>query len=101
MEEDKQDKQNITLVLDTFRFAFKVERDKEAVYRRAAELCNSSFQSYRKAMPKATTEMLWAYVALQMGCNLCNDAREKDLQPIENRINQINQLIQTHTNQPL
>ncbi len=95
MEEDKQ---NITLILDSFRFGFKVERSKESVYRRAAELCNSSFQSYRKAMPKATTEMLWAYVALQMGCNLCNDAREKSLQPVEERINQINQLIQTHIN---
>lgn len=93
MEENKQ---NITLQLDTFRFAFKVEREKESVYRRAAEICNSSFQSYRKAMPKATTEMLWAYVALQMGCNLCDDAREKNLQPVEERINQINQLIQTH-----
>lgn len=95
MEEDKQ---NITLVLDSFRFAFTVERSKEAVYRRAAELCNSSFQSYRKAMSKATSEMLWAYVALQMGCNLCNDAREKNLQPVEEKINQLNQLIQTHIN---
>lgn len=96
-----EDKQRITIQLDTFRFAFEPERSKEPVYRRAAEICNSSFQSYRKAMPKATSEMLWAYVALQMGCNLCDDAREKNLQPIEERINQINQLIQTHTNQTL
>lgn len=96
-----ENKQNITLVLDAFRFAFTIERDKESAYRRAAELCNNSFKSYRKAMPTATTEMLWAYVALQMGVNLCNDAREKNLQPVEDRINQINQLIQTHTNQTL
>ncbi|MCR4664146.1 MAG: cell division protein ZapA [Paludibacteraceae bacterium] len=96
-----EDKQNITLQLDSFRFAFKVERDKESIYRRAAEICNRSFQSYRKAMPKASTEMLWAYVALQMGCNLCSDARDKDLQPIEEKINQINELIQKYTNQTL
>ena len=94
-------KQHITLVLDTHRLAFDVEPEKEPNYRKAAQQLNHYFQSYRKQMPKATTDLLWAYVALQMAVNLYDDAREKNLQPLNEKIDQLNQLILNNLQQQL
>ena len=94
-------KQHITLTLDTHRLAFDIDPEKEPNYRQAAQQLNPYFQSYRRQMPKATTDLLWAYVALQMAVNLYNDAREKQLQPIEDKLHELNQLILNNIQQTL
>ncbi|MBR1922883.1 MAG: cell division protein ZapA [Paludibacteraceae bacterium] len=94
-------KQHITLTLDTHRLAFDIDPEKEPNYRQAAQQLNHYFQSYRRQMPKATTDLLWAYVALQMAVNLYNDAREKQLQPIEDKLHELNQLILNNIQQTL
>ncbi len=90
----ENDLQHITLLLDTHRVSLNVPRDKEPVFRRAAQAVNKSYGAYQKSMPKAKEDFLWAYVALQMACNLYNDAREKNLQPIDQQIRQLNELVQ-------
>ena len=89
----KDGKQHITLQLDSHKLAFDIVPEKEPCYRQAAQQINRYFQIYQKQMPRATTELLWAYVALQMAVNLYDDAREKSLQPIEEKLEELNQLI--------
>ena len=85
----KGGKQHITLQLDSHKLAFDIV----PCYRQAAQQINRYFQIYQKQMPRATTELLWAYVALQMAVNLYDDDREKSLQPIEEKLEELNQLI--------
>ena len=50
------DSQNITLQLDAHRVPLTVPRDKEGVYRQAAQLLNQRFKFYQQRMPKASAE---------------------------------------------
>lgn len=93
------DKQQITLQLDAHSLQMPVERSMEPVYRQTAALLNERFQLYRKRMPKASAEQLWMYVALEMGSSLKNDARKKSIEPIEQKINELNRLISDKVNQ--
>ena len=67
-------KQHITLQLDAHHISLNVLADKEALYRNAAE-------------------QIWVYVALEMAVNLQADAHAHRLQPVEEKIQELNQLI--------
>lgn len=88
------DVQHITLQLDAHRIALNVKREQEAAYREAGQLLNKRYEFYRQRMPKASTEQLWMYVALESAVNLRMDTRSKDLKPIEDKVKELNQLIQ-------
>jgi len=90
----KQDLQHITLHLDAHTVGLNVKSDEEPVYRQAAKLLNSSYQMYRKRMPQASVEQLWMYVALHVGVNLQNDAREKSFAPVDEKLKEMNTLIE-------
>ncbi len=89
-----QNKQHITLRLDAHTVALNIDSDKEAVYRQAAKMLNRSFQNYRKRYPQLSVEQLWMYVALHIGVNLQNDAREKNIAPVEEKLKEMNTLLE-------
>ena len=93
METNTTDKQHITLHLDTHVVNLNIPRQREALYRQAAKQVNDSYKEYLHLMPKATGEYLWAYTALRMACSWLDDARGKELKPIRERLQELDQLI--------
>ncbi|MEE0922635.1 MAG: cell division protein ZapA [Paludibacteraceae bacterium] len=90
---DESRKQHITLQLDAHHISLNVLADKEALYRNAAEQINNRYRHYRKLLPNQSAEQIWVYVALEMAVNLQADAHAHRLQPIEEKVQELNQLI--------
>ncbi|MBP3576262.1 MAG: cell division protein ZapA [Paludibacteraceae bacterium] len=91
MEEAR--KQHITLQLDAHHISLNVVADKEVLYRNAAEQINERYRHYRKMLPTHSAEQIWVYVALETAVNLQADAHAHRLQPIDEKIQELNQLI--------
>ena len=87
------DKQHITLKLDAHSVGLDVPREAEQNYRDAAALLNRRFQHYLKLLPNASAEQLWMYTALEVAVSLQSDARDKSLQPVEQEIKKLNEVI--------
>lgn len=86
-------KQHITLQLDAHHISLNVQADKEPLYRKAAEQINERYRYYRRLLPNQSAEQIWVYVALEVAVNLQADAHAHRLQPIEEKVKEINQLI--------
>ncbi len=84
------DKQNITLVLDWHRIPLCVKREDEPVYRKAAEMLNDIYKHYQQRFPQKSPEELWMYTALSVACDLKRDTRDKNLQPITEKVAELN-----------
>lgn len=89
-------KQHITLQLDAHHISLHVQADKEHLYRKAAEIINERHRYYQKIAPNRSAEQLWVYVALDMAVNLSADAHANRLQPIDDKIQELNKLILQH-----
>jgi hypothetical protein len=89
----EQRKQHITLQLDAHHISLNVQADKESLYRNAAEHINERYRHYRRLLPNQSVELIWVYVALEMAVNLQADAHAHRLQPIDEKIQELNQLI--------
>ena len=89
-------KQHITLQLDAHHISLNVQADKEHLYRKAAELINERYRYYQKIAPNRSAEQVWVYVALDMAVNLQADAHAHRLQPIDEKIQELNKLIIQH-----
>lgn len=86
-------KQHITLQLDAHHISLNVPADKEHLYRKAAEMINERYRYYQRIAPTRSAEQIWVYVALDMAVNLCADAYANRLQPIDEKIQELNKLI--------
>ena len=86
-------KQHITLQLDAHHISLNVIADKEVLYRNAAEQINERYRHYRRLLPTQSAEQIWVYVALEMAVNLQENAHAHRLQPIDEKIQELNQLI--------
>ena len=86
--------QHITLHLDAHTVALTIPRNQEPLYRAAGQMLNDRYQHYRKAMPKASAEQLWMYVALEAAVNLQSDVRSKSLEPVERTLQELNSQIE-------
>ena len=86
-------KQHINLQLDAHHNSLNVIADKEVLYRNAAEQINERYRHYRRLLPTQSAEQIWVYVALEMAVNLQADAHAHRLQPIDEKIQELNQLI--------
>lgn len=93
-----QRKQHITLQLDAHHLSLNVLPDKEHLYRKAAEIINERYKHYQKIAPNRSAEQLWVYVALDMAVNLSADAHANRLQPIDEKLQELNKLILQHIN---
>ena len=88
-----QRKQHITLQLDAHHLSLNIPADTEALYRNAAEQINERYRYYRRLLPNKSAEQVWVYVALEMAVNLQAEAQAHSLQPVDEKIQEINQLI--------
>ncbi len=87
------DKQHINLHLDAHTVGLDVPREQEAGFRKAAELLNNRYKYYLKLRPNASAEQLWMYTALEVAVALESDAREKSLEPVEEEVKKLNELV--------
>lgn len=87
------EKQNITLRIDCHEVRLTVDRDKEEIYRKAAVTLNSTYRRYADRYPSLPLDKLWVYTALEVAVNLHSDIRDKDLQPILKKIEELNDKI--------
>lgn len=88
------DKQNISLQLDAHRVSLSIAPEQEPFYREGAKMLNTRYAYYKRVLPQASAEQLWMYVALEVAVSLHSDAREKDIQPIDDRIRTLNSMIE-------
>lgn len=84
------DKLHITLTLDAHRVPLDIEPERESIYREAGAMLNHRYQFYQRRMPQASAEQLWVYVALESAVNLQSDARQKNLEPILKKMEDLN-----------
>jgi hypothetical protein len=89
-------KQHINLQLDAHQISLNVQADKEHLYRKAAEVINARYKYYQHVAPNKSAEQIWVYVALDMAVNLQADAHAHRLQPIDEKIQELNNIILQH-----
>lgn len=88
-------KQHINLQIAAHNVSLDIPRETEPLYRRAAVTLNERYQYYQRRIVTASAEQLWLYVALELAVNLHSDAREKNLKPILEKLDVLNQLIES------
>ena len=89
----EQRKQHITLQLDAHHISLNVPADAEELYRRACDMLNDRYRFYQRKMPLQSAEQVWVYVALEMAVNLHADAHAHRLEPVDEKLQELNQLI--------
>lgn len=89
----EQRKQHITLQLDAHHISLNVPADAEELYRRACDMLNDRYRFYQRKMPLQSAEQVWVYVALEMAVNLHADAHAHRLEPVDTKLQELNQLI--------
>ena len=92
----EQRKQHITLQLDSHHISINVPAHQEHLYRDAAKILNEKYRHYQRKMQTSSAEQLWVYVALDMAVNLCADEYANRLQPIDEKIQELNNIILQH-----
>lgn len=85
---------HITLQIGAHHLPFTIDAALEEDYRKAAVLVNQRYDFYRERLPKASVELIWAYVALEMSVNFSSDVRQKNVEPILKRLVSMNQQIE-------
>jgi hypothetical protein len=89
----EQRKQHITLQLDSHHISINVLAHQEHLYRDAAKILNEKYSHYQKKMQTSSAEQLWVYVALDMAVNLCAESHAQRLQPIDEKVQELNKII--------
>ena len=89
----EQRKQHITLNLDSHHISINVLAHQEHLYRDAAKILNEKYRHYQKKMQTSSAEQLWVYVALDMAVNLCAETHAQRLQPIDEKVQELNKII--------
>ncbi len=83
-------KQNIHLRIDCYTVSLTILADEEPIYRQAAEMINRVYAKYLKGLPNKAPQELWIYTALEIAVNFNRDARGKDLKPVLDKVQEIN-----------
>ena len=89
----EQRKQHITLQLDSHHISINVLAHQEHMYRDAAKILNEKYRHYQKKMQTSSAEQLWVYVALDMAVNLCAETHAQRLQPVDEKLQELNKII--------
>ena len=89
----EQRKQHITLQLDSHHISINVLAHQEHLYRNAAKILNEKYRHYQKKMQTSSAEQLWVYVALDMAVNLCAETHAQRLQPVDEKLQELNKII--------
>lgn len=86
-------KQHINLKLDIHNVALDIDPEKEQTYREAAAWLNKRYQFYQARFQNASPEKLWMYVALESAVGLHADVRDKSLEPVKQKLSELNDRI--------
>ena len=86
-------KQHITLQLDAHHISINVLAHQEHLYRDAAKILNEKYRHYQRKMQTSSAEQLWVYVAVDMAVNLCAESHAQRLQPIDEKVQELNKII--------
>ena len=92
-------KQHINLRLDIHTVSLDIDPKKEATYRDAAEWLNKRYQFYVARFRNASPEKLWMYVALESAVSLHADVRNKSLEPVKQKLSELNKAIENNLKQ--
>jgi hypothetical protein len=79
--------------LDSHHISINVLANQEHLYRDAAKILNEKDRHYQKKMQTSSAEQLWVYVALDMAVNLCAESHAQRLQPIDEKVQELNKII--------
>lgn len=85
----------VRLHIGPHHFELMVPAEQEQIYRASAVQLNDRYNHYKNALPSASAEQIWVYVALESTVNLRSDVRQKALEPIEEKISELNELIES------
>ena len=88
---------NINLQLGEHRISASIELKQEEWYRDATRLLNTRFKYYADIMPKTSSELIWVYVALEMATNYKSISAKKSLEPIDEKLKELNKKIEQIT----
>lgn len=86
-------KQHINLKLDIHNVALDIDPEKEQTYREATAWLNKRYQFYQARFQNASPEKLWMYVALESAVGLHADVRDKSLEPVKQKLSELNKRI--------
>ena len=86
-------KQHINLKLDIHNVALDIDPEKEQTYREAAAWLNKRYQFYQARFQNVSPEKLWMYVALESAVGLHADVRDKSLEPVKQKLSELNDRI--------
>lgn len=94
-------KQNITLRIDCYNIPLQIELEEEPVWRKAAVILNETYRKYATAYQnkQVPIEKLWIYTALEIAANMQYDVRGKEMQPVLEKLEALNEKIR-QDNQP-
>ncbi len=93
MAEQNPSTLNITLQIGEHTMRFPVAWNEEKYYRDAAAHLNNRFKYYSSGMKNKSAEQIWVYVALEAAVNLLRENAKYDIEPMLQRIENINQSI--------
>ena len=88
------DKQHINLRIGAHTVSLNISAEDEPLYRNAAAKVVETYDKYEKHFPKASVELLWVYVAIELAVNLQSDMRDKQLTPLMDVVRQLNKQIE-------
>ena len=91
-----ENKQHINLRLDIHTVSLDIDPAKEPTYRDAAEWLNKRYQFYATHFLNVSPEKLWMYVALESAVGLHADVRDKSLEPIRQKLDELNKKIESN-----
>lgn len=91
-----QELQNISLRIDCYNIPMKVRRDEEEIWRKAAVMLNDTYRRYATAYMNKNVpiEKLWIYTALDIAVQVQRDYKGKDMEPVLDKLQQLNSLIE-------
>ncbi|MBQ9339758.1 MAG: cell division protein ZapA [Paludibacteraceae bacterium] len=91
-------KQHINLRIGAHTVPLNINAEDEPLYRNAAARIIDTYDKYERNFPNRSVEQLWVYVAIELAVNLQSDMRDKQLQPLLDTIQQLNEQIEKAIN---
>jgi len=79
----------------------RIPRDKEEVYRKAADSINSAIREYRKKFQVTSLENILSMVALNFAITSLTTANNKDMDPLLNELQSIDAELKTYLDEAI